>query len=170
MSRATGPGRAQPGRPAASGRRWLPFWALQASEVAVAMAFADISAHVSRGTLLIVAAAVLAGLAVTARGPLGILRICGQRLHVLLVLAASAAIAVAPIVPALRPDIEGIIVVEFGAVGLIRLATLTRTTITPGGNPRRIERDQGHPGPAATRLAIDDPDWIATHTAAVPTA
>ena len=139
MSRATGPGRAQPGRPAASGRRWLPFWALQASEVAVAMAFADISAHVSRGTLLIVAAAVLAGLAVTARGPLGILRICGQRLHVLLVLAASAAIAVAPIVPALRPDIEGIIVVEFGAVGLIRLATLTRTAasaaVAGGGMP-----------------------------------
>ena len=45
----------------------------------------------------------------------------------------SAVIALAPIVPALRPDIQGIIVIEFGAVGLIRVATLTRTGDDPTG-------------------------------------
>ena len=39
----------------------------------------------------------------------------------------AGVIALAPLVPAMRPDIEGIIVVEFGAVGLFRVATLTRT-------------------------------------------
>jgi hypothetical protein len=44
------------------------------------------------------------------------------------VVVAAAMAAVAPIIPALRPDIEGIIVLEFGAVGLIRVATLTDAT------------------------------------------
>jgi hypothetical protein len=131
MSGVTGPGRPRPRSSVATGRRWLPFWVLQASEVAVAVVLVNVSVHVSRGTLLPVAAAVLGGLAVTARGPLGIFRVCGQRLHVYLVTAAAVAIAVAPIVPALRPGIEGIIVVVFGAIGLLRLATLTRV-ITPG--------------------------------------
>ena len=39
-------------------------------------------------------------------------------------MALSAAIALAPIIPALRPDIQGIIVVEFGAVGLFRVCHL----------------------------------------------
>ncbi|MET3808300.1 uncharacterized protein YbjT (DUF2867 family) [Nakamurella sp. UYEF19] len=47
------------------------------------------------------------------------------------------------------------------------LATLARTGMTPGGNPRRLERQQGSPSPAATGLAIDDPRWLATHTAAI---
>ena len=45
------------------------------------------------------------------------------------------------------------------------MGTLARTTVTPGGNPDRVRRRQGHPEPALTRLAIDDPDWLATHTA-----
>ena len=56
----------------------------------------------------------------------GSVRICGPRLHLTLVIAVAAVVAAGPVVPALRPDIEGIIVLEFGAVGLIRLATLTR--------------------------------------------
>ncbi len=108
-------------------RRWLPFWVLQAIEVMVALIFVDISVHVSRGGLLVAAAIALAGLAVTARGPLGILRICGQRLHLILVVAAAAVVAIAPVIPAVRPDIQGIIVLEFGAIGVIRLATFTQT-------------------------------------------
>jgi hypothetical protein len=66
-----------------------------------------------------------AALAITAHGPLGILRICRPWLHLTLLIAVAAVVAVAPVLPALRPDIEGIIVIEFGAIGLIRLATLT---------------------------------------------
>lgn len=44
------------------------------------------------------------------------------------------------------------------------LVTLTRTATTPGGNPARVERHQGNPSPATTRLAIDDPAWLASHS------
>jgi hypothetical protein len=107
--------------------KWLPFWVLQAIEVAVAVIFVDVSAHVARGGLLVAAAIVFAGLALTAQGPLGLLRICGQRLHLVLITVTGAVVALAPVIPALRPDIEGIIVIEFGAIGLIRLATFTRS-------------------------------------------
>jgi hypothetical protein len=112
-------------------RRWIPFWVLQASEVAIALVFMELLIHVSNGGLLVAAAVVFFILAVTARGPLGVFRICGQRLHLTLATAAAAAVAVAPVIPALRPDIQGIIVIEFGAVGLIRLATLTLATDYP---------------------------------------
>ena len=119
--------------------RWLPFWVLQVTELVVALVFVDVSVHVSGGGLLVAAAAAFAALAVTARGPLGIVRICGERLHLVLVMAAAGTAAVAPVVPALRPDIEGIIVLEFGAIGLMRLATFTRTSDTPRavGSSRR---------------------------------
>ena len=117
LPRAGGPGR----------RRWLPFWGVQATEIVVALVFADLSVHVANSGLLVGSAAALLVLAVTAQGPLGLFRICGQRLHLVLAMAMSVAIALAPLIPAVRPDIEGIIVVEFGAVGLFRVATLTRT-------------------------------------------
>lgn len=113
-----------PGRPAR--RRWVPFWALQVAEVVVALVFVDISIHVHSGGLLIVAAVVFLLLAATADGPLGIARVCSPRLHLVLVVVAAALIGLAPVIPDLRPDVQGIIVVEFGVVGLIRLATLTR--------------------------------------------
>jgi hypothetical protein len=106
-------------------RRWIPFWVLQVSELAVAFALVDLSVHVDNSGLMVGAAIAFTVLAVTARGPLGVVRICPPWLHLTLVIAVTALVAVAPIIPALRPDIEGIIVLEFTAVGLLRLATLT---------------------------------------------
>jgi hypothetical protein len=118
-------------------QRWLPFWVLQVAELVMAVVLVDISVHVSNGGLLVVAAAVFAALAVTARGPLGILRLCGPRLHVTLTIACSVVLALAPVIPVFRPDIQGIIVLEFVAVGVIRLATFTRLTpVAPGGGRR----------------------------------
>jgi hypothetical protein len=118
--------------------RWVPFWGMQASEIAVAFVFVDLSVHVANGGLLVATAVALTVLAITARGPLGIFRICGQRLHLLLVMMLSGAAALAPIIPALRPDIQGIIVIEFGAVGLLRVSTLTRMDASrPAGSPGR---------------------------------
>ena len=123
-------------------RRWIPFWALQAAEVAVGLVFADISIHVANGGFLVVAGVADAGLAITAKGPLGIFRLCGQRLHVVLAMVVSTVIALAPLVPVLRPDIQGIIVLEFGAVGVFRLATLTRTDGLRGtGRPAGMGAD-----------------------------
>ncbi len=93
----------------------------------MALVFVDISIHIANGGLLVGSAIALLAAAVTAQGPLGFFRLCGQRLHLRLTMALSVAIALAPIVPALRPDTGGIIVVEFGAVGLLRVCTLTRT-------------------------------------------
>ena len=122
-----------------SRQRWLPFWVLQLTELVMAVALAYFSVRVSHGSVLVVGAGVFALLALTARGPLGILRICGPRLHVTLTIACSVVLALAPVVPAFRPDIQGIIVLEFGVVGVIRLATFTRVTpapVGPGGGRR----------------------------------
>jgi len=118
---------AGPGIEPSASRRWLPFWVLQAAELAVAFVFVDVAVHLTSQGSLLAGAAVLALLALTARGPLGIVRVCPRRLHVLLVPVVSAAIALSPILPVLRPDLTGIVVAEFGAIGLVRLATLTRT-------------------------------------------
>jgi hypothetical protein len=101
------------------------------AELAVALVFVDISVHVSTGGLLLAAALAFAALAVTAHGPVGLVRICGPWLHLTLLVAVAAVVAVAPLVPSLRPDVEGIIVIEFGAIGLIRLATLTEMGPSP---------------------------------------
>jgi len=46
-------------------------------------------------------------------------------------MAFSVLLALTPIIPLFRPDIQGIIVIEFGAVGLLRLCTLARTDDLP---------------------------------------
>ena len=107
---------------------------MQATEIAVALIFVDISVHVAHGGLLVVAALAFVALAVTAQGPLGhrpgvraaAPRAAGRR-------SLAVLLALAPIIPALRPDIQGIIVIEFGAVGL-----------HPGGHPDPHRR---RPGP-----------------------
>jgi pyruvate/2-oxoglutarate dehydrogenase complex dihydrolipoamide acyltransferase (E2) component len=122
--------------PSGGGRvrnRWIPFWGLQISEVIVGIAYADTSIHVSRSGVLIGAAVAYFALAVTARGPLGIFRLVSQKVHVMALMAVSAVVAISPVLATLRPDIEGILVLELGAVGLIRLATLTQTA---GSSPR----------------------------------
>jgi hypothetical protein len=140
MSEGVAPGRPPEGSPTRWPRRF-PFWVLQATEIVVALIFVDISIHVAHGDLLLVAALAMVALAITAHGPLGIVRVCGQRLHVLLASVLAVLLALAPIVPALRPDIQGIIVIEFGAVGLFRVATLTRTDgvrSVHAGSPGRV--------------------------------
>ena len=143
--------------------RWMPFWVMQATEIAVALVFAYLSVHVAHGDLLVISAVPLVVLAVTAQGPLGVFHLCSQRLHLWLAMGLSAVIALAPIIPALRPDIQGIIVIEFGAVGLFRVATLTRTgetrpAVRPGSRGRSrviettatvVEAGSSTPGPGS---------------------
>jgi hypothetical protein len=113
--------------------RWLPFAALQAIEIGVGVILAYLSVHSKNSSLMVVAGAAFAVLAVTARGSLGIVRLFGQRLHVVLVIVVAVAVGLAPIIPAFRPDIQGIIVIEFSVVGLIRLATFTQTDSSAPG-------------------------------------
>jgi len=108
--------------------------------------------HIARSGLLLAAAAAFAILALTARGPLGVARLVGPRLHAVLDVAVALAIAAAPAVPALRPDASGIIVVEVAALAWVRLATLTRYGKAPA--PSRAPA----PAPAPESLApLDAP-------------
>jgi len=117
----------------------VPFWILQLAELLAAVALADLSLHVDRGGLLVAGTAVFALLAITANGPLGLVRVVPRRLHVHAVCVVAVVFALAPVLPQVRPDVSGIIIIEFGAVGLFRLATLTSTVVTvraPRGSAR----------------------------------
>jgi hypothetical protein len=116
--------------------RWqLPFWALQVLEYGVAFLLVTQSVHVGHGALLVGGGAVLVVLAATADGPLGIFHWCGRRLHRVLVMAVAAILAACCASAALRPDVEGLLVVGAAAVALLVLAA--RTTVTGGRGRRR---------------------------------
>jgi hypothetical protein len=85
-----------------------------------------LSVHIARSGLLLVGAALFALLALTARAPLGLARLCGPRLHGGLDVVAAVTLALAPVVSGLRPSVIGIIVVEAAALGWLRVTTLTR--------------------------------------------
>jgi hypothetical protein len=131
------------------GRRVVPFWILQLAELLAAVALADLSLHVDRGGLLVAGTGVFALLAITAKGPLGLVRVVPRRLHVYAVCVVAVVLALAPILPQIRPDVSGIIIIEFAAIGLFRLATLTNTVVTvrpPRGSARAVPQ-----GGASTR-------------------
>ncbi|HXA31987.1 MAG TPA: hypothetical protein VNV87_06980 [Acidimicrobiales bacterium] len=145
----------------------VPFWILQLAELLAAVALADLSLHVDRGGLLVAGTAVFALLAITADGPLGLIRVVPRRLHVCAVCVVAIVLALAPIVPQIRPDASGIIIIEFGAVGLFRLATLTSTVVTvraPRGSARASGPAANQPadptaalGPASGSTSTADP-------------
>ena len=108
------------------------------------------SIHIGRSGLLLAAAGAFALLAITARGPLGLARVCGPRLHATLDIVVALAVAAAPIVPALRPDITGIAVVEVAALAWVRLATLTRYTRPPARPDAGMAGAASSPGSVAS--------------------
>ena len=106
--------------------------------------------HIARSGLLLAAAGAFAVLALTARGPLGIARLCGPKVHAVLDIVVALAVAVAPLFPAFRPDVNGILVVEVAAVGWLRLATLTSyTRAAPRSEARAGAGEAGPSGGAA---------------------
>ncbi|HLH28902.1 MAG TPA: hypothetical protein VKW77_08285 [Acidimicrobiales bacterium] len=146
-------------------RQPFPFWVLQAAELAVALVLVDVAVHVERPSLLLGSAGALALLALLSDGPLGLVRLLGPRRHVLSCVVLCAAIAglfVAGIaLPSLRPGAAGIVVGLVAAVGLARLATLTRTAppIPAGSWPapvidaNAVEVATARPGPAGAAYA-----------------
>ncbi len=130
----TGPGRGL--------RRPIPFGVHQVAEYGLAFILVTTSIHVSGGGLLVAGGVAFGLLAATGRGPTGLVRVCPPRVHATLDIAVALCLALAPILPSLRPDLTGILVVEFAAVGWLRLATLTTFT-------RRARDGRGHRGPPA---------------------
>jgi len=127
----------------------------------VAGALAELSIHIRHSGLLLVAAGAFALLAVTARGPLGLARVCGPRLHGTLDIVVALAVAAAPILPALRPDVTGIAVVEVTSLAWVRLATLTRYT-RPAATPLAAEGPMSADGQGPTPTDNPGPPSAAT--------
>ncbi len=154
--------------PEAGGAGWrIPFWALQVLELGVAFLLVTQSVHVAHGAILVVGGLVIALLALTADGPLGVFRVVGQRLHVVLVAGTSIALAALSVVPPLRPDAEGLVVIAGAVVALVFLATRTVTASGRRGRPAR------RPGPVIDATATVVPRGTAADgpdNAAAPAA
>ncbi|MGA2837386.1 MAG: hypothetical protein ABSF84_12390 [Acidimicrobiales bacterium] len=152
MPPVDGSGAGPPGPPHAGPSRWrIPFWAFQILELGVAFLLVTQSIHVVRGGLLVVAGVLLAVLALTARGPVGLLRVCGQRLHLALVVVLAVAMGAAAVVPASRPDADGVLMIAFAFVVLIFFTT--RTAVDSRGIGRRRGRRTATPGPVIDTTA-----------------
>jgi hypothetical protein len=109
-----------------------------------------VAAHIGRSDLLLAAAVVFGVLALTSRGPLGLVRACGPRLHAVLDVSAAILLALAPLLRPLRPGVIGIVVIEVVAVAWLRLATLTRYSV-----PSRSEKAGAEiTGPSANDIGI----------------
>jgi hypothetical protein len=117
-----------PGTTAGTPRRRRPiaFAIHQLFEYFFAVALIVLSVHIGRSALLLAAGVGLGILAVTARGPLGLIRVCGARLHAVLDVVAGVLMALSPLVPTLRPGALGIVAIELVAVAWLRVTMLTR--------------------------------------------
>lgn len=130
----------------------IPFWALQVLELGVAFLLVTQSIHVGRGGILVVGGIVIGLLAVVADGPLGVVRIVGQRLHVLLVAGTALVLGALAAVPRFRPDVEGLLVVGAAVVAIVFLAT--RTMTDPSRRGRRSRRAGRGPVIDATATVV----------------
>jgi hypothetical protein len=97
-------------------RRPIAFGLHQLFEYLVAVALVVLSVHIGHSQLLLIGGSALGLLALTARGPLGIIRLCGPRFHAALDINAA-----------------GIVAVELAALAWLRVAVLTRYPGTAAG-------------------------------------
>ena len=93
------------------------------------------SVHVAGGSLLAASGILVGLLALSVQAPLGVVRICSPKVHLVLIRVLSVSMTAALVVPASRPDLEGIVIVLFAAVALILLST--RTAVRGGWGRRR---------------------------------
>jgi len=116
------------GGPAGVRRRPRPiaFWLHQLFEYLLATGLVVLSVHIGHSGLLLLGGVIVGVLAVTGRGPLGVVRVCGSRLHATLDIGAGIFLVVAPLIGPLRPGAVGIVVVELSALAFLRMASLTR--------------------------------------------
>ncbi len=132
--------------PAGAAHRVLPFWVLQAGQLGAAGALVDLSIHLARPQLLLVLACLLAGVTLLADAPLGVVRVLPRKPAAILAVAVSVAAVPAMLAPPLRPGVEGAVIVVFVAVGIARLATLTRLAVGPGPQARPGTAPGDHDG------------------------
>ncbi len=109
-----------------------------------------LSVHIGRSHLLLFGGVIFGLLALTARGPLGIIRLCGLRLHAVLDVTAAVLLAVAPLFfGALRPGLAGLVAIELVAVAWLRVTMLTR-------HPGRAGAENSESALSSTSSNADD--------------
>jgi hypothetical protein len=99
------------------------------------------------GKVLLAASAYLVAVAVLSRGPLGLARVIGPRLHQALDLVLVVGLVVSPVVARNDLDVAGVIVAEALAIVLLRLAI--RTRYLPAAAPVRTVRAAARAGAVA---------------------
>jgi hypothetical protein len=117
----------------------LPLWLLQVLEFAVGYLLISQSVHVAKGGVLAASGILLGLFALSLQAPLGVVRICSPRLHLVLIRVLTVAMAASVVVPATRSDLEGIVIILFAAVALIMLSTRTAAIV----GRRRPEKGRG---------------------------
>jgi hypothetical protein len=134
-------------------RRPIAFGIHQLLEYLLAVALVVVSVHIGRSHLLLIGGVIFGLLALTARGPLGIIRLCGMRLHAVLDVTAAVFLAAAPLVGALRPGIAGLVAIEVVAVAWLRVTMLTRYS-----SRARAGSGDGAVHPTASTADVAGPD------------
>jgi hypothetical protein len=99
------------------------------------------------GKVLLAASAYLVAVALLSRGPLGLARVIGPRLHQALDLVLVVGLVVSPVIARNDLDVAGVIVAEALAIVLLRLAI--RTRYVPAAAPVRTVRAAARAGAVA---------------------
>jgi hypothetical protein len=127
----------------------------------LAGALVEMSLHTARPGLLLAGAVAFGLLALTARGTLGVVRVCGPRLHAALDVVVALALVVALFFRAVRPGTLGIVAVVVVCLLWLRVVTLTRfatparhPTTQGAGAPSTPERPQGREAPVPSSKAL----------------
>jgi hypothetical protein len=118
-----------------------------------------LSVHIGGSDLLLIGGIAFGLLALTARGPFGLLRLCPGPLHGILDVVVAVVLALSPLIGPLRSGIVSIVVIELVAVAWLRLSMLTRY------RPRAPST-----GTASTGTASTDPAAAVVDPAAAPPA
>jgi hypothetical protein len=106
------------------------------------------------GKVLLAASAYLVAVALLSRGPLGLVRIVGPRLHQALDLVLVVGLAISPVYARSDLDWAGVIVAEALAVVLLRLAIRTRyVPAAAAGGPVASTSQAGAPAAKPGRSA-----------------
>jgi hypothetical protein len=117
-----------------------------------------LSVHIGGSDLLLIGGIAFGLLALTARGPFGLLRLCPGPLHGILDVVVAVVLALSPLIGPLRSGIVSIVVIELVAVAWLRLSMLTRY------RPRAPSTGTASTGTASTdpAAAVVDPTVATT--------
>jgi hypothetical protein len=128
-----------------------------------------LSVHIGGSDLLLIAGLAFGVVALTARGPFGLLRLCPARLHGAVDVVVAVVLALSPVLRPLRPGIVSIVVIEVVAVAWLRVSMLTRYRLrAPSAAPAATDPAAAPPALPASAPTDDATDHTTAVTATGP--